>query len=162
MKGAFNLAVCILSVCYLFLLDGATARTRSYGEEKHCLRELKQFHTNSELGMVGGRKPVCDSEGNYAPKQCSGSQCYCVKEDGKQIEDFSVNRWEAEQQTCKCARSQAEYQETGIVGKSFRCTADGSYDEIQCTGSQCYCADEDGQQVGSDSVHIVYLDRLNC
>ncbi|CAG2213785.1 unnamed protein product [Mytilus edulis] len=99
--------------------------------------------------MVGGRKPVCDSEGNYAPKQCSGSQCYCVKEDGKEIEDFSVNRWEAEQQTCKCARSQAEYKETGMMGKSFRCTADGSYDEVQCTGSQCYCADEDGQQIGN-------------
>ncbi|VDI10362.1 Hypothetical predicted protein [Mytilus galloprovincialis] len=130
--------------------------------ETYCQQELKQFHKNSELGMVGGRKPVCDSEGNYAPKQCSGSQCYCVKEDGKQIEDFSVNRWEAEQQTCKCARSQAEYKETGMMGKSFRCTADGSYDEVQCTGSQCYCADEDGQQIGSDSVHIINLDKLNC
>ena len=28
----------------------------------------------NEMPLLGARKPVCDDNGNYAPKQCSGSQ----------------------------------------------------------------------------------------
>ncbi|CAG2217055.1 unnamed protein product [Mytilus edulis] len=118
--------------------------------ETTCQRELRIYQ--QEPNVPGRRKPVCDNLGNYAHKQCIGSQCYCVLKNGTHIPGFSFNNWKAEQQTCYCAREQAEYEATGLVGKMFRCTNDGSYDSIQCTGQYCYCAWH-GKQIGESSVH---------
>ncbi|CAC5405782.1 unnamed protein product [Mytilus coruscus] len=150
--------ICVVTLLCLFYLDGTTS---FYYQKKEtaCHRELRIYR--QDPNVPGRRIPVCDSAGNYAPKQCSGSQCYCVLKNGTIISGFSVNRWEADNQTCYCAREQAEYKATGLIGKMFRCTNDGSYDPIQCTGSQCYCADQHGKQIGK-SVHLTQMNSLNC
>ncbi|XP_063441494.1 equistatin-like [Mytilus trossulus] len=150
---------CIVTLFCLFFLDGTTS---SYypNKETACHRELRIYQ--QEPNVPGRRIPVCDSRGNYAHKQCSGSQCYCVLKNGTHIPGFYVNVWEAEQQTCYCAREQAEYKATGLIGKWFRCTNDGSYDSIQCTGPYCYCADQHGKKIGQSSAHITEMHSLNC
>ncbi|XP_071172742.1 uncharacterized protein [Mytilus edulis] len=151
--------ICIVTLLCLIFLDGTSSYVYAI-KETACQRELRIYQ--QEPNVPGRRIPVCDALGNYAHKQCSGSQCYCVLKNGTHISGFSVNNWEAEQQTCYCAREQAEYQATGLIGKMFRCTIDGSYDSIQCTGPYCYCADQHGKQIGESSVHITEMNSLNC
>lgn len=62
----------------------------------------------------------------------------------------------------ECARDKAEYEKTKMVGKMFSCSKNGNYEPIQCTGSVCYCVDENGKQVGDNGVPIGDTDSLNC
>lgn len=41
-----------------------------------CQSELQTYLGNQQNGvpLLGARKPVCDTNGMYSPKQCSGSQ----------------------------------------------------------------------------------------
>ena len=116
----------------------------------------------NKMSLLGSRKPVCDANGYYAPKQCSGSQCYCVKRDGTHIDGYTANIWEATGQTCQCARDLSDYMATGLIGKMFYCTNDGSYQKYKCVGSVCFCADTNGNQVGASSAPIGMVDTLKC
>ena len=42
-----------------------------------------------------------------------------------------------------------------------RCSADGSYEEIQCSGAICYCVTPQGQQI-SGTRTFSYIRRPNC
>ncbi|KAK3106533.1 hypothetical protein FSP39_022068 [Pinctada imbricata] len=113
--------------------------------------------------LLGAPTPSCDGEGYYQPKQCQGSQCYCVSKNGKEISGYTANVWEAQQMTCQCARDQAEYMASGLIGKFFYCTSDGSYQTYQCQGDVCFCADTNGVKMDhSPSVHISQVTKLNC
>jgi hypothetical protein len=50
-----------------------------------------------------------------------------------------------------------------MLGKIFRCKENGNYEDIQCEGSVCFCADENGKQIeGTQGVNIGKIGSLNC
>lgn len=129
-----------------------------------CAQELATLTaTQNGLPLLGAHKPLCDVDGYYQPKQCAGSQCYCVSKEGHQIEGYTANVWEAQHMTCQCARDQYEYMQTGLIGRLFYCTGNGSYQNYQCMGDVCRCTDADGNVVAnSHSVSIGQIDTLKC
>ena len=46
--------------------------------------------------MVGNFIPTCDADGTYSSMQCHGSTgyCWCVTQDGTEIEGTSAAPWE--------------------------------------------------------------------
>ena len=62
------------------------------------------------------------------------------------------------------ARDQDEYMKSGMIGKMFLCEDNGNYSPVQCMGSVCFCADENGLAVdnGQGGVHISDKDQLRC
>jgi hypothetical protein len=48
-----------------------------------------------------------------------------------------------------------------MVGAFFDCEDNGNYALIQCQGSQCFCADAEGQHTG-ESVNAWEQHLLNC
>lgn len=112
--------------------------------------------------LLGLERPHCDSDGNYAGMQYAGSEAYCVTKNGTAISGYMVNRWEAKNMNCQCARDQYDYMQTGLIGKMFSCEPNGNYKKIQCLGSVCYCADMQGKQVGTSTVSIGSMNSLNC
>ncbi|XP_052062991.1 equistatin-like [Mytilus californianus] len=146
---------CIALLCLIYLYGND-----AYTTETVCQRELRLVRQNPK---PGARKPNCDSDGNYAPKQCSGSVCYCVKKDGSQISEYTSHIGDSAQQTCKCARDSDEFLSSGMVGKLFSCQSDGSYDPVQCYfGPMCFCVDEDGKTTGTDTVPYSQKNKMNC
>mmetsp|Transcript_11179 Transcript_11179/g.20785 ORF Transcript_11179/g.20785 Transcript_11179/m.20785 type:complete len:233 (+) Transcript_11179:206-904(+) len=129
-----------------------------------CALELAGYSsTHNGLPLLGAHKPVCDSDGYYQPKQCSGSQCYCVAKEGQTIQGYMANVWEAQHMTCQCARDQYEYMQTGLIGRLFYCTSDGNYQNYQCLGDTCHCTDSNGNvMANSPSVNIGQIDILKC
>jgi len=117
-----------------------------------CTRENIQIRQNADAyGNLppGGTYKDCDQLGEYQPKQCSGSQCYCVDKSGAKIESYSVNRGEAQQMNCNCAREESEI--VGL-GKLLRCDPFGDYHHTQQRGDQCYCADRvTGESTGTEA-----------
>jgi len=78
--------------------------------------------------LLGKFIPACEQDGSYSAKQCHGSRCYCADPaSGLPILTYTANRWEADNMDCQCARDQAEYMKTGLIGKLFFCTDNGSY-----------------------------------
>ncbi|XP_014782418.1 uncharacterized protein LOC106877888 [Octopus bimaculoides] len=65
--------------------------------------------------------------------------------------------------SCNCARHKVNYKKSGLLGKLFLCTKKGSYENIQCSGSSCYCADESGKQVkDKEGFHISEIESYQC
>lgn len=126
------------------------------------LREYELQMTSSNHMLLGLEKPRCDSDGNFQGMQFAGSQAYCVTKDGTNISGYMVNRWETgDDMNCQCARDQYAYQQTGLIGKMFHCDQNGNYAKIGCTGSVCYCQDQNGHQIGN-SVPIYQQTAMNC
>ncbi|KAH3829950.1 hypothetical protein DPMN_103182 [Dreissena polymorpha] len=73
-----------------------------------------------------------------------------------------VNRWEAADMDCQCARDQYAYQKTGLIGRMFSCDRFGNYAPTGCTGSVCFCQDRSGKPIGDARVNMGQLDALNC
>ncbi|XP_052813858.1 uncharacterized protein LOC128240908 [Mya arenaria] len=169
--------------CSTFLLLGVPS-TESCGDGLYCDQHTHRCHpivkrdlgpcaqrlaeVNAQLDasqhmLLGLEKPHCDTNGNYLGMQFSGSQAYCVTEDGTMINGYMVNRWETgDSMTCQCARDQYKYMQSGLIGKMFNCAPNGNYASVGCTGSVCYCIDQSGNQVGVSTIPIGQQDALNC
>jgi hypothetical protein len=53
--------------------------------------------------------------------------------------------------------------QSGLIGKMFYCTNDGSYQRYACTGSVCFCADSNGNMMtNSPTVNIGNIGTLQC
>ncbi|XP_041371601.1 thyroglobulin-like [Gigantopelta aegis] len=89
--------------------------------------------------------------------------CWCVKPNGDEIPGYHIVVFEVDENTltCECARKAAAFQETGLIGLIFSCTNTGVFTPVQCTGSMCYCADSNGEQIGS-AVGMWQRNSLNC
>ncbi|XP_037094912.1 thyroglobulin-like [Pollicipes pollicipes] len=113
--------------------------------------------------IAGLEMPECDRSGRHQPKQCSGSQCYCVDPAGRRLEAYSVDRWRADAMTCVCARRRHEVSSLSLIGISASCDELGNFERRQCLGSQCYCVNpQTGAPVDASTVHISQSDSLNC
>ncbi|CAN7996416.1 unnamed protein product, partial [Ixodes hexagonus] len=108
--------------------------------------------------------PSCDPDGTYAPKQCRGDRCYCVRQTGipYDMKKFSVPRYseEAKNMTCNCLREQGLLRAaeptlaSSMLVSTFRrqrCAPNGNYLPMQCpTPSSCRCVDSEGYQDSPD------------
>jgi len=128
-----------------------------------CAARVEQINAANTNGMplLGQFIPQCEQDGTYSPRQCHGSVCYCTDSLGAKLGSYSGSI--GSNMDCKCARDEAEYASSGLLGKSFRCDEAGSYQRYACTGSVCYCADSTGQmKPGSPQVNIGNIGDLSC
>ena len=126
-----------------------------------CQRELESMGPNQGFGA---HKPQCLDDGSYHPRQCRESFCYCVDSTGKIADKkYIANVGMANDMSCKCAREEADFGNTGMIGKSFNCDQLGNYGSYACVGSMCFCTDQNGNQIQSiPAVNITQLQTLSC
>ncbi|GAB1605671.1 nidogen-2-like [Argonauta hians] len=132
-----------------------------------CLR-LRAAGLNSQL--IDIFIPKCEQDGTYTPVQCHTNGCYCADEFGAPITDVDISLEEVKRtnMNCRCARDRLKYMKT-IKEKPeeqneriFLCERNGNYAKVQCTGSICYCVDDEGNQRTSSTVHISRSGSVKC
>ncbi|KAJ7381087.1 hypothetical protein OS493_004685 [Desmophyllum pertusum] len=122
-----------------------------------CLRQQFEARRNKRLGVF---VPRCLPDGGYDKIQCHESVCFCMDEEGEEVPGTRVNR----QHPLNCtgtsqvppvgdltACQRAQQNASGVpFGTSYliRCKQDGSYEEVQCSGSTgyCWCVDKNGTE----------------
>ncbi|XP_058460510.1 uncharacterized protein LOC131436066 [Malaya genurostris] len=88
-------------------------------------------------------KPTCDSRGQFLPKQCRGDEllgrCFCYSATGRRIFGWD---WmdKADKMTCACSRNRSDLEANGRTDVTLHCTANGNFEELQCDGGVCWCA----------------------
>lgn len=122
----------------------------------------KERLTAQSSNLLGTFVPECDADGNYIPRQCQGSECYCVRKDGSKIEGYSSPISMKDRVTCQCARDKDMYESQGLLGKIHTCRANGNYQQYQCLGSVCFCTDDNGVRLTANSVSIANINDLKC
>lgn len=140
------------------LLSGVLTGT-NVAQSGPCLKELLSAQSSNLLGAF---VPECDVDGYYTPRQCQGSECYCVRKDGTKIDGYSSPIAMKDHVTCQCARDKDSYQSMGLLGRIHTCRANGNYQQYQCLGSVCYCTDDIGTRIGDQSVSIGNINDLKC
>ncbi|XP_045209457.2 thyroglobulin-like [Mercenaria mercenaria] len=141
------------------LLAGVLSGTNVTMPSGACSKELLSAQGSNLLGTF---VPECDADGKYIPRQCQGSECYCVRKDGTKIEGYSSPIAMKDHVTCQCARDKDMYATMGILGRIHTCRANGNYQQYQCLGSVCYCTDDTGTRLGDQSVSIGNINDLKC
>lgn len=63
-------------------------------------RRREQQQQQSQHPLLGLEMPDCDLSGHHQPKQCSGSQCYCVDPAGRKLQPYTADRWQADDMLC--------------------------------------------------------------
>ncbi|WAR04196.1 SAX-like protein [Mya arenaria] len=109
-----------------------------------CAKELTSAQSS---GLLGTFVPECDADGMYTPRQCQGSECYCVRKDGTKIEGYSAPISQKMHVTCQCARDKDSYATMGLMGRIHTCRLNGNYQVYQCLGSMCHCTDSAGNRI---------------
>ncbi|RWS21872.1 uncharacterized protein B4U80_14091 [Leptotrombidium deliense] len=93
--------------------------------------------------------PQCDLiSGNYKPKQCIGSICFCVNvETGKRLFGHS-ERVASDKLGCRCTQTfnqlLSDYREKLDFFSDIHphCDSLGNFQRLQCSRNICFCADE--------------------
>ncbi|KAL4228463.1 Nidogen-2 [Mactra antiquata] len=124
-----------------------------------CAQELLTAQSSNLLGTF---VPECDADGMYTPRQCQGSECYCVRKDGTKIEGYSSPISMKDRVTCQCARDKDMFENNTLLGNIHTCRANGNYQQYQCIGSVCYCTDDNGDKLMDQSVNIGSINDLKC
>ncbi|XP_073533084.1 thyroglobulin [Phyllobates terribilis] len=96
--------------------------------------------------------PTCTNDGRYKEVQCSGSECWCVDEQGQEIQG---TRTTGQQPTCssKCLqerKAQIAFQRSQPAGSDVyipACDKKGNYLSVQCDGRHCFCVDLEGKNI---------------
>ncbi|XP_066435014.1 thyroglobulin [Eleutherodactylus coqui] len=105
-----------------------------------------------EIKVDGVFVPTCTNDGKYEEIQCSRSECWCVDEQGREIQE---TRTPHQQPTCssKCLRerkTQIAFQKSQSAGSDVyipACDQKGNYLTVQCTGKHCFCVDLEGKNI---------------
>ncbi|GAB1609307.1 uncharacterized protein LOC115220918 [Argonauta hians] len=91
------------------------------------------------------------SEKVYEHVVCKDNKCQCSFE-GTILPEYShLLSTEVTEKSCNCARAKAKFLKTNMVGQIFLCDTKGSYESMQCRGSECYCVNEDGKMLKTGS-----------
>ncbi|KAL8579825.1 hypothetical protein ACOMHN_048102 [Nucella lapillus] len=152
-------------VCDPHTITCQKARGVNRRQRQTCAERVTAIEAAKSNGMplLGQFIPTCETDGSYFARQCHGSVCYCVDPQGVQISGYQSPISQAANMDCQCARDQSAYMKTRLIGKLFFCTASGSYQRYDCTGSVCYCVDNLGaQKAGSQTVNIADIGSLQC
>ncbi|XP_044149630.1 thyroglobulin [Bufo gargarizans] len=96
--------------------------------------------------------PRCTKDGRYEEIQCSMSECWCVNEQGREIQG---TRTQDQQPRCssKCLRerkTQIAFQRSQSAGSDVYipvCDQKGNYLTVQCAGRHCFCVDLEGKNI---------------
>lgn len=138
-------------------------------ESSACFMEQKSVDE-----MPGAFYPNCSlTDGSYSPRQCQGSECYCVIESGEKIngtehtredEDPCVEEDGNRVQSCSQVQ-EAMLQLSGNEGPmpglpTVFCTEDGQYFAQQCVGTACKCVDGYNRKVENSEHHVA--DQSKC
>uniref|UniRef100_A0A4D5RKZ0 Putative thyroglobulin type i repeat protein n=1 Tax=Ixodes scapularis TaxID=6945 RepID=A0A4D5RKZ0_IXOSC len=127
-------------------------------EERRELRlQLKKENLIAEEAWV----PTCDARGGYEAKQCKSNKCVCVDEKGAPIfGQAELSR--AENMTCACSRQMTarkrQRRSDWMAGPQIHCDSRGNYEELQCEGELCYCADP---MTGKPTGHLVLIQQIS-
>jgi len=150
----------------------------SVNEELECEvvdQDLTSCQIRSQViemtGLLGSYIPHCEADGSYSPKQCRGStgECWCVNEDGVEIEGTRQGPGGEELQCdgtevvspCRLAASNSP----ALLGAYIpQCQEDGSYSPKQCRGStgECWCVNENGDEVEGTRQGPTATTELTC
>ncbi|KAH3829606.1 hypothetical protein DPMN_102833 [Dreissena polymorpha] len=139
-----------------------SVQKRQAGSCSAKLAEVEAKYAAANGMLRGLERPLCEANGDFKGMQYQGSQAFCVAPNGSEISGFMVNRWEAADMDCQCARDQYAYQKTGLIGRMFSCDRFGNYAPTGCTGSVCFCQDRSGKPIGDTRANMGQLDALNC
>ncbi|XP_071103011.1 uncharacterized protein [Haliotis cracherodii] len=128
-----------------------------------CALRHQEFLAQDQI-RPGDIDLQCETDGTFKPKQCMITRwCFCVDQDGNDLGYYTKSVADAGNMDCTCARDKAAYLKTGLIGKLFFCDSKGSYNKKQCTGSVCFCADNNGKMLtNGQTVNIGEMDKLQC
>ncbi|KAM4026760.1 thyroglobulin [Anomaloglossus baeobatrachus] len=95
--------------------------------------------------------PTCTKDGRYEEVQCGRSECWCVDEQGHEIQGTKTKG----QPKCssKCLRerkTQIDFQRSQPAGSEVyipACDQNGNYLTVQCAGRHCFCVDLEGKNI---------------
>ena len=137
------------------------------------LKELGK-HGNNPLAVAS--TPPCDSDGSFAPKQCSSAGCFCATKDNKNnigsyqpyqdsqpsavCSKFPWNwrlQWNFDENLSivpkqECARDKIIYRDSNKQ-HLYECNVEGNYKLFQKFGNVGFCVDSDGV-INSEAVVI--------
>ncbi|KAG8544782.1 hypothetical protein GDO81_021862, partial [Engystomops pustulosus] len=96
--------------------------------------------------------PSCTKDGRYEETRCSMSECWCVDEQGREIQG---TRTQNQQPLCpsKCLReqkTQIALQRSQPAGADVyipACDQKGNFLTVQCAGKHCFCVDLEGKVI---------------
>lgn len=131
-------------------------------ESSKCYLEKYKFASDIRSGAVGHLldSPTCNGDGKFHPRVCiPGQNCYCTNERGERIFGEGLPHQE---QHCECSRMNDNMKnllDKNVPFFSMRCTADGSFDRLQCFGNLCICVDE---KTGSQTSDVMKIYDLPC
>ncbi|XP_067093609.1 thyroglobulin [Osmerus mordax] len=95
--------------------------------------------------------PSCTPGGQYQERQCLGRECWCVDEQGREMEG-SRSQDRSSRCPSRCERERAAAlrarasQPAGVDSFIPKCREDGGYVALQCVGQTCFCVDAAGQR----------------
>ncbi|XP_065054572.1 uncharacterized protein LOC135683288 isoform X1 [Rhopilema esculentum] len=107
--------------------------------------------------------PQCEVNGSYSRQQCNikSRRCWCVNENGDMTR--WVGRNESSNVCSKVPQSECEKKKEKVYNKAFlinkrypvlplgifmpECNKDGSFKEMQCHESYCWCVSKDGREI---------------
>eukprot|EP00463_Aulacantha_scolymantha_P000963 TRINITY_DN1658_c0_g1_i1.p1 TRINITY_DN1658_c0_g1~~TRINITY_DN1658_c0_g1_i1.p1 ORF type:complete len:501 (+),score=79.79 TRINITY_DN1658_c0_g1_i1:717-2219(+) len=162
--GSFSPQQCHGSVCSCVKSDGSeisNTNTRIWKRSScKCFRQLSDDEI--KCGGLGCFKTQCQADGSFSPKQCYGSECWCVDSYGKRL---SVNGARSASCETPCLQTKALDMRNcgGRLGcKITQCEADGSFSPQQCHGSICRCMDSRGKEINGTSTMIGKIHSCAC
>ncbi|OCT77184.1 hypothetical protein XELAEV_18032380mg [Xenopus laevis] len=117
--------------------------------------------------------PVCKEDGRYEDIQCSKTECWCVDDQGSEIE-----RTKTQGKHPRCpTKCEKEHHRQRAVRKSLppgseffipACDLDGNFMPVQCMGKLCFCVDLQGriipgtQKVSGEDIQCPSLCQLTA
>ncbi|XP_055532224.1 uncharacterized protein LOC129722641 [Wyeomyia smithii] len=153
-------------------LAGLPCFSKRLHENTTYLREcelvkLSQMHEIRQYEQLGFNvlefdADICQPDGWYNKIQTNDTHKYCANKDGTVIEPFILEKGTAEaaSMNCKCARARKMLLESNSL-EVPDCCPNGNYKSLACRRGQCYCVDEDGNQIGVEKP-AKYKSELDC
>jgi len=125
-------------------------------------------HTDCQLNhhypVIAGFSPLCEKDGSYSARQCFHNRCWCVYEDGVEIEGTDRSKRTKKPDCSKHSRSiddlsvcqkkrhdlLIDSESTGLVGRFVpSCLVNGLFQPKQCHPStgHCWCVNTEGEEM---------------
>uniref|UniRef100_A0A6M2DWG9 Putative thyroglobulin type i repeat protein n=1 Tax=Xenopsylla cheopis TaxID=163159 RepID=A0A6M2DWG9_XENCH len=120
--------------------------------EKELLDQLKDIAQRQKDGFIVLEYELqqCQPDGWYAPVKTEKDKKICVNKFGGQIETYEaqLNSPEALNMNCKCARTK------WLLNSTLpQCANNGNFKPKQCIDKECWCVDEDGNQIEKETTN---------
>jgi len=180
--GSFSPQQCHGTVCWCVDDQGkkiSMTETLMGAESHHaCQSETKttcELAHEKDVDMCGGVMgcyiTVCKTDGSFNHRQCLGSVCWCVDDQGKKLSGTKTSIADDSNQACSSEpKTACEQQHQKYVSKCadkagcfiVTCEADGSFSPRQCHGSMCWCVDDQGEKMVDTVSRVENYDIMQC